>query len=684
MLTLIVPGSSGRDTVSMGIARLLAWLVAAVSIGLVGLSLVLDQIASRGGVPGTGSRWLYPFLFVAVAGPALVGATLAARRSGNRVAWILLLGGLLVAVPLAAEPYAKIALLAHPGSLPAGAWAGLISDSFWPFFFAGPLALAYTFPDGRLAAPRWRPFALVAAVSIPLLVLLVAAMDDPLGPPFGAVGSPLPFTLPGPESIRTPVWLALFATIIAGAVSLRARYRGSAGVERLQLRWLLWAALLVPAGFAGCLVWGAIAGEGGDLVLADLLAAQAAAALAVGVAVSRHGLYEIDRLINRTLVYAVLTALLGACFGGVTIAAGVIAGRGSSWTTAAATLAVALVFRPLRSRVQALVDRYFDRARYEGLALVRSFEAAVREGHVAPEDVGATLAAALGDSRAELLFWLPETETYVDATGSPPDQAPDGRARTEATRRGTRLGLLLHDPALSERRDLLASVLAAAGLTIEIARLRVEVKTQLAHVEASRERIVEAGYAERHRLERDLHDGAQQRLVSLGLHLRRLQRSLPRQARIVGPALGEAVDEIGHAITDLRQLAAGVRPARLDEGLPAALADLARGIPIEVEVKAEPERLPPSIEAAAYFVACEALTNAAKHASASRVAITTCRDGDRFVISVQDDGVGGAKQRRGTGLAGLNDRVEAHGGQMRIESSRDAGTLIEAVLPCAS
>jgi signal transduction histidine kinase len=679
-----VPRRSGVTLGPVRISRLVACTTAAIAIGLIASSLVLDEVASRGGVPSAGSSWLYPFLFAAVAAPALVGATLVARGGGTRIGWILVLGGLSVAVPLTAQPYAEVALIVHPGSLPGGAWAGLISDAAWPLFFAWPLALLYLFPNGRLAGPRWRPFALMAVISIPLLIVMVAVMQDPLAPPFGAFASPLPFQLPGPESIRAPLWLAMFASLIAGAASLRTRYRRSSGVERLQIRWLLWAALLVPAGFVSCLVWGAVAGGGESLVLTDLLVAQAAAAVAVGVAVSRHGLYEIDRLINRTLVYAVLTALLGGCFGAVSIAVGVVAGQGSAWPTAAATLAVAVGFRFLHARVQALVDRRFDRARFNGLALVRSFEAAVRDGQAAAEEVGATLAAALGDPLCELVFWLPESETYVDAAGVPADVADDERARTEAARRGTRLGLLLHDRALLERRDLLESVLAAAGLTIEIARLRVEVKTQLARVEASRERIVEAGYAERRRLERDLHDGAQQRLISLGLHLRRLQRSLPPEAQIVGPALGGAVDEIGHAITDLRHLAAGIRPARLDEGLAAALADLARGVPVSVDIQAEHGRLPESIETAAYFVACEALTNAVKHASASRITITTRRDGDRFVVSVQDDGVGGAKARRGTGLAGLNDRVEAHGGQMRIESSHSAGTLVEAVLPCAS
>ena len=159
-----------------------------------------------------------------------------------------------------------------------------------------------------------------------------------------------------------------------------------------------------------------------------------------------------------------------------------------------------------------------------------------------------------------------------------------------------------------------------------MARLRVEVRLQLAEVQASRARIVEAGYEERRRLERDLHDGAQQRLVSLGVQVRRLQLSLPRDAALIlSPALDRIVAEVGEAIADLRQIAAGVRPARLDDGLAAALRDLARTTPVPVDVDASGERAPASVEAAAYFVACEALTNAVKHGSPSKVAVRAVR-----------------------------------------------------------
>jgi len=204
-------------------------------------------------------------------------------------------------------------------------------------------------------------------------------------------------------------------------------------------------------------------------------------------------------------------------------------------------------------------------------------------------------------------------------------------------------------------------------------------------VEDSRERIVRAGYEERRRLERDLHDGAQQRLVGLGIRLRRIQRSLPREASVLVPALDEAVGEVGHAIADLRTIAAGLRPARLDDGLTGALADLARGTPVPVEVDANLDRLPETVEAAAYYVACEAVTNAVKHASPTSIQVVAVRHEGRLRVTVADDGIGGAiVSSRGGGLAGLADRVEAHGGTLEIESPPGGGTRAAAEIPCAS
>jgi len=482
------------------------------------------------------------------------------------------------------------------------------------------------------------------------------------------------------------LWFGILGSLIAGAVAIRVRLRRSSGTARLQTLWLAWAAALVPVGLLMCGLGAFVLGGSfiDWILLPYLLLTEAAVAAAVGIAVSRHGLYAIEQLVNRTVVYVSLTILLLALYVGSTVGLGVVAGGGSEWVTAVATLAVALAFRPLRGRIQDLVDRKYARARYEGVRRARAFEDDVRDGRRAAEEVGPVLREALGDPTAEVRFWLPETGAYADASGDVEALPSDGRAMTEVTRDGAPVAVLLHDPSLLARPDLLNGVLGAARLSLEMARLRVELRLQLAEVEASRTRIVEAGYEERRRLERDLHDGAQQRLVSLGVQIRRLQRTLPRDAAILRPAFDQIVDEVGAAIGDLRQIAAGGRPARLDDGLAAALRDLARTSPVPVDVSVLEDRVPASVEAAAYFVACEALTNAVKHGGASKVAVRAVRANGSLRVSIADDGLGGAVVRRGSGLAGLQDRVAAHGGTLHVVSPKGGGTRVEAAIPCES
>jgi signal transduction histidine kinase len=664
----------------------IAWCLALAALAVVAGGLLLDRIAAQEHLPESGSVWLYPFLVAAVSAPAVVGAMIVGRQARNPIGWILVVGALSLAVVLAASPYAWVALDAHPGSLPGGSWAALVS-SLWPIFFAWPLAVAFVFPDGRLPSRRWRPYALFAVGSMTLLVL-VLVLSDVLEEPFSDVANPFPLQLPETIGFLRPLaWLSVFASLFVGVAAVRVRYRRSLGVERLQMLWLAYAALLIPLGAVWFLVWGLVFGDAGtgDAVVGFLLGMEAAVAIAVGVAVTRYRLYDIDRLINRTLVYSVLTVSLGLLYALVSLLAGVAFGRGSTWVTALAVLAVTVTFGPLRGRAQAAVDWRFDRIRYEGLQRVRAFADDVGEGRREPEDVGVVLAAALRDPSAELLFRLPASDVYADRLGTVVMEATgDDRAATQVEHRGQEIGLLRHNHALLARPDLLRSVLGAASLAIEIARLRVEVRIQLAEVEESRARVVRAGYEERRRLERDLHDGAQQRLVTLGIVLRRLQRSLPGEAQILGPALGSAVDEVGRAIEDLRTIAAGVRPPRLDEGLAAALADLARASPVQVDVKATDQRLPEAVEAAAYFVVCEAVTNAVKHGSPSHVRVEAMVANGALRLVVLDDGGGGATLVGGTGLVGLSDRVEAQGGTLLIHSPVGAGTRIEVEIPCGS
>ena len=408
--------------------------------------------------------------------------------------------------------------------------------------------------------------------------------------------------------------------------------------------------------------------------------------IAVGVAVTRYRLYDVDVAIERTAVYGALTFLLAAAWAVTALALGSALGSGSRWVTAGATLVVAVAFRPMRAALQDLVDRRFNRARHEATQRVSEFLERLRSGRAAPEEIEPLLRELLSDPDLELRFFLPESQIYVDTTGTQPHDDPaDTRVRTPVLRAGAAVAMVLHRPTGPRRPDPLVTLVEAGGLAIEIARLRVELRRQLAEVQASRARIVVAGNAERRRIERDLHDGAQQRLVSIGLRLRHAQHQLGSgEPDLADETIDRAVTEVALAIDQLRELAHGLPPAQLDAGLDPALRELAGRAPLRVEVDTTAERFSVGLEAAAYFIACEGLTNAIKHSSATAVVISARRSNGHLVISVTDDGVGGVIEKRDGGLRGLQDRVAAHGGNLHVESAPDRGTIMTAELPCGS
>jgi signal transduction histidine kinase len=306
-----------------------------------------------------------------------------------------------------------------------------------------------------------------------------------------------------------------------------------------------------------------------------------------------------------------------------------------------------------------------------------------------PNEVRERLARTLGDPSLEVAFWVPERGVYIDPSGRAvelPDNE-DERAVTRLDRGPEPVAALIHDRALLHEPELVEAAGAAAGLALQNARLQAELRAQLVEVRESRARIVTAGDAERRRIEQDLHDGAQQRLVALALELRstqhRLGSSLDPELEAV---LDSTVGQLQRAVEELRELAHGVHPPILTQGgLPAAVEDLAGRLPIPVTVLGVPEeRLAPDLEAAAYFVVCEALANVVKHAQASAVTVSLTRVNGTLVVEISDDGVGGADVSRGSGLRGLNDRVEARGGRLRVASAPGGGTRIVGELPCAS
>jgi signal transduction histidine kinase len=339
-----------------------------------------------------------------------------------------------------------------------------------------------------------------------------------------------------------------------------------------------------------------------------------------------------------------------------------------------------VVLAPLRRRLSRFVDDRFYPPRRAAEDAVADLQRRIHAGQAQPEELEATLRAALHDQDLRVGVRVPGTHSLVDAAGEP---IGDG-AYVPVTLAGEQIGVLV-----SRRSDatVLRMVAPLAGSLIEIIRLRAELGAALREVRESRTRIVQAGNAERVRLERDLHDGAQQRLVALGMALRiaQMQSAAPGAAAVdVDGVLDRAVAELGTAVAELRQIAHGLRPTSLDDGLHAALAGLTRSLPIPVQLHVEAITLPDDLATTAYYVACEAVTNAAKHADAASVAVHVDRDDAAVRIRVQDDGRGGAAARPGSGLAGLTDRVAALGGSLTCRSPAGGGTLIEAVLPCAA
>lgn len=304
----------------------------------------------------------------------------------------------------------------------------------------------------------------------------------------------------------------------------------------------------------------------------------------------------------------------------------------------------------------------------------------------APADLRGAFARALGDPSLTLVYWLPEFDSWADPKGRPVElPKPDsGRATTLIDSDGAHVAALLHDASLRQEPELLDAVSAAAAIALENGRLHSDLNARLEELRGSRVRVIEAGQKERQRLERNLHDGAQQRLIALSLELGQLEERVAtdRDARA---RLNQARKEIALSLEELRDVAHGIHPAVVSgHGLAVALESLAAHAPLPVRLNVALDgRLPDQVEVAAYYVVSESLANIGKHAQATSASVDVARTDGRVVVEIVDDGVGGADTERGSGLRGLADRVEALAGGLRVWSPRGGGTRVRAEIPCA-
>ncbi len=573
-----------------------------------------------------------------------------------------------------------VAAYGHRASLdhwPGGPLAEWLGFGFWsPGALMWVLALLFV-PTGRLPGPRWRLVAWAGCLG-DAMYITAWLLDPANGRNF--VSGVNPYAVPGPPyGVLTAVGGGLLIAAAVGSLaSLVARYQAAGPVERLQLKWVALAGLDIVVVLAACVPFYLRS----SVVQALTPVALTAAALCLGASVLRYRLFDVDRILNRTVVYLTLSVLLGAAYGGTAIALGAILGGFSSWTAAAGTLVAAAAFRPLRRAVQDTVDRRFYRDKHSAGVRIDRFLEGLRAGTEQPERVEGLLREVLHDPTLRVLLLLPPSGHYCDVRGNPAEPDP-ARPGVRLDRGGTTDVLVEYDPAGDPGRDAtVRGAIERSRLAIEIARLGIGLNRQLAELDRSRARIAGAADEERRRIQRDLHDGAQQRLVTVGISLRAAEsrlRAVGRDAE--ADRLDVAVAELAVTIEELRNLTRQLPLAQLDAGIGAAFRELAERAPLPVTVEVAVDRLDRTVEATAYFVGCEGLTNVIKHAQASAAIIRAERRNGSLLVSVADNGVGGAAPRPGSGLAGLADRVDAAGGTLLVRSD-PSGTSLTAELPC--
>jgi signal transduction histidine kinase len=650
------------------------WLLAPAAMVA---SLLLDQALvglGRRDLSGLGSGAAVYLL--AIFSAATVGAALITRGGRNPVGWLFLALGDILALGGVATSYAAYGALARPGSLPAAAVVGEFADiSFIAWIVIVGLVLHLT-PTGHAVSTGWRYAAVALVASGALWFALGLVHPGHMNEPLQQLTNPLAVpSISGVLSAPTRVagWLTGLG-VLAGGASLIARWRRSAGNERRRLWWMAFAAVLVPVLVAVTFVFSALHNTVGlNLAAGGFVVVLPVAA---GLSVAQYRLYDVDRIMSRAVTYVVMSGMLAASYLAVIYAVGRTLGglAGSSRSAAvAATLAAVAVAAPSYRHVQESVDRRFNRRRFEALSVIRRF----MRDPAAAVTVQDALREALNDATVTVAYWVESRQTWVTGEGQPVEPAAGSLA---VDRHGRPVAQVAFDADRTERR-LAEAAAAEATAELDNARLRADLALHLLEVHESRARIATSQVLERQRIERNLHDGAQQRLLALALQLRAAHAN-GDQARL-RQAVQHGIAEIQVAIAELRELANGLHPSALSSGgLASALDDLASRSPIHVTLAVTEERFPAEVETTAWFIACEAITNAVKHANPSGIGVTVESRSGRLHICIRDDGRGGADPT-GTGLRGIADRAEALGGLLCVDSDHAGGTRVHAELPCA-
>jgi signal transduction histidine kinase len=647
------------------------WLIVALPLLVyaAGVGLVIASVfsADRTGLDAA--------TFIGISLPAVsLGFLLARRRPDNPIGGALIL---LAAAPVLTdgiEGWGTTFGTAH--AWPGAHVAAIVQPGVWVLNLAGFVLLCLVFPDGLMPGRRRQALPwlfLGTAVVVNTVVSL-----DPAN--YEAEGGVLPGT--SPVHLDRPLWVAVevvaglaFAAVLFGCVaSLVVRYQGGDQLTRLQLRWLVLGAGSVPvllvAGWVAEALSVPISVAYSGFMIAMLVLVPAA----VTVAILRHDLLDVDRLLSESVSWVLTTLVAAGIFAIVVLGAAELGDRGSSLGVAGAAFVTALILLPVYRWLHEAVGKVVDRERTVMMACMREYVREVRDGRAQPEEVEGVLRRCLDDASLRVILKIPNSDGYVDLDGE-----PSGGGQPESSiplsSGEAEVGVIVLGRSSARRVRRARELAVEARLPIEVSRLRLELRRALDDATSSRARLVEAATVERRRLERDLHDGAQQRILAVGMRLRSIQR-LHSRGEPTYWELEHAVGALEATVAELRRLAHGVRPSQLDDGLEAAVRALVSDSPIPVEVSVGDVAVTEVVAATAYFVVAEGLANTLKHSQAKNAKVMIGRRDQVLSVELTDDGLGGA--RAGFGLTALRDRVAALGGRIDVISPIGRGTTIRA------
>jgi signal transduction histidine kinase len=666
-------------------------------LGFIGILVVVDVWLGLNrpatAVPYGFGFFIYMAIFLC---PAPVGALIASRRPRHPIGWIML--GIGLASTLSGL-FGESARQLYAPRPELGAALFLISDglSRVPLLLFGILLLV--FPDGRLPSRRWRPVVIAGVAAMigvsPLEVITPGRLAD-----YAMVTPPEnPFSIPlsdlAQHTVGLSLFIGLFGFLLLSIVSVALRFRRAGPELRLQLKWFALAGSVLVATFVGANVF-TDGGWAPAWVGAAQLLASGAMAVAIAIAILRHRLFDIDLVISRTVAYGALAGVITAFYIAVVAGVGGLLAAGSEsrlLLAVVATAFVAVAFQPLRTRLERLANRLVYGVRAVPYEVLADFTTRLdgRQNSLQLLPVMARMLAQ-GTSSDAATVWLRENGREVVASSFPEHQHVTADVATRSVllqHAGENLGRLTvarrsGEPLSPTEERLMDGLASQAGLVLHSAGLQDELSRRMIELRQSRHRLVAAQDEARRRLERDLHDGAQQNLVSLRMKLG-LAASLARdKPGSLEPLLQEMQSELGDALDSLRNLARGVYPPLLEaEGLKAALRARARQVPISIDVQCGPERYPRELEGAVYFCCSEALQNLSKHSRATRGSVRVWCEGGRLSFEVRDNGRGlhAARSNSGGGLQNIRDRLDVLGGVVDVSSAPGTGARVAGWVP---